>query len=408
MRQDTGKYRYKQLEIYKEILELRHIKIKTLVVNIVNLVFAVFVGYYMYQLQADSVLIWGIEFLFLMLLLINIVLYAQDHDLYNNLKIAMYINTIGVFVIAVSLILIYQTPSIFTGLFLAYAITSIYQEYKVMLISNGALFISGFLLALKFNSIFSVPGNTIVQDTYIVIFLFLFVVLLTLSSFILIKRKTFFYNHLAQIKEAEVRNMNLLMEIEEKRKGSTLDSQEYYKALNAFSEQLSKKIGIDNVFERKIKLLKDLQQYTVLEILERYPDYTQEEVEEMKYLELTVNHKMRNIGIKASKSNDVESNGKVIFSESQFRSFKHFNDERYVRIIAFVVFYVLLKVDKTFLKEMTNEQIKDVLYNSEYFYLIDRDIMEIYLQNDEVFDTIVNDIMKDKWNYETNLRPHTK
>lgn len=408
MRQNTSKYRYKQLEIYKEILELRHIKIKTLVVNIVNMVFAVFVGYYLYRLQTDPMLIWGIEFLFVMLLLVNIILYAQDNDLYNNLKMAMYVNTIGVFVIAVSLILIFQTPSIFTSLFLAYAVTSIYQEYKVMLISNGALFISGFLLAFQFNTIFSVPGNSAIQDTYIVIFLFLFVMLLSISSFILIKRKTFFYNHLAQIKESEVRNMNLLMEIEQNRWGTTLNADKYYKALNTFSVHLSKKIGIDNVFKRKIKLLQDLNNYPINEILERYPDYTQEELEEMKYLELSTYHKMRNIGIKASKSFDVEMSRKEIFSESQFKSFKHFSDERYVRIIAFVVFYVLLKMEKPYLEEMTNEEILDVLYNSEYYYLIDRDIMEVYIQNNEVFDTIVNDIMKDKWNYETNLRPHKK
>ena len=62
----------------------------------------------------------------------------------------------------------------------------------------------------------------------------------------------------------------------------------------------------------------------------------------------------------------------------------------------------------TRLAEMEDKEIKDTLFNSEYFYLIDRDILEVYLNNNEVFDTVVNDIMKDKWNYETNLRTHTK
>jgi len=314
----------------------------------------------------------------------------------------MYINTLGEFVIAITLIIVFQTPSIFTAIFLAYAIASIYQDSKVMLISNFALFISGFILAFSFDNVFSIPGNSATQNVFIVIFLFLFVLLLTLSSYILIKRKSFFYNHLAQIKESEVRNMNLLMEIEYSRTKKVLQQNEYYSALEKFSNELSKKIGIENVFNRKIKLLKDLTKYSMPEILLRYPEYTLEQIDEMKYLELAVNKKIRNIGIKASKTRDIEVNRKEIFSESQFKSFKHINDDRYVKIIGFVVFYVLLKMDKLYLNELEEDKIKDVLYNSEYFYLIDRDILEIYLNNNEVFDTVVNDILKDKWEYATH------
>jgi len=399
MRQDTNKYTYKQLETYKEILELHHIKTKTLVVNIINIVFAFAVWFFLYKLQMDTKLIFGIMFMFAMIVIINILLFSLSEDLYNNLKIAMYINTIGEFVIAITLIIIFQTPSIFTAIFLAYAIASIYQDSKVMLISNFSLFISGFVLAFRFESIFSIPGNDAVQNTFIVIFLFLFVLLLTLSSYILIKRKSFFYNHLAQIKESEVRNMNLLMEIEHTRTNKVLQHNEYYKALEKFSNELSKKIGIENVFNRKIKLLKDLTKYSMLEILERYPEYTAMQIEELKYLELAVNRKMRNIGIKASKTRDAEVSRKEIFSESQFKSFKHVHDDRYVKIIGFVVFYVMLKMDKLYLNELDEEQIKDILFNSEYFYLIDRDILDVYLNNNEVFETVVNDILKDKWEY---------
>jgi len=402
MRQNTNKYTYKQLETYKEILELHHIKIKTLIVNIINIVFAFVVAYFLYMLQVEFVLIAGISFMFLVILLINVLLYSLQDDLYNNLKIAMYINTLGEFVIAITLIIVFQTPSIFTAIFLAYAIASIYQDSKVMLISNFALFISGFILAFSFDNVFSIPGNSATQNVFIVIFLFLFVLLLTLSSYILIKRKSFFYNHLAQIKESEVRNMNLLMEIEYSRTKKVLQQNEYYSALEKFSNELSKKIGIENVFNRKIKLLKDLTKYSMPEILLRYPEYTLEQIDEMKYLELAVNKKIRNIGIKASKTRDIEVNRKEIFSESQFKSFKHINDDRYVKIIGFVVFYVLLKMDKLYLNELEEDKIKDVLYNSEYFYLIDRDILEIYLNNNEVFDTVVNDILKDKWEYATH------
>ena len=55
MQQNTNKYQYEQLDTYKEILELRHLKVKTLIVNILNIVFAVIVGFFClsYKLNRD-------------------------------------------------------------------------------------------------------------------------------------------------------------------------------------------------------------------------------------------------------------------------------------------------------------------------------------------------------------------
>jgi hypothetical protein len=224
--------------------------------------------------------------------------------------------------------------------------------------------------------------------------------LLTLSSYILIKRKSFFYNHLAQSKELEVRSMDLLSEVAKNNKHKKINAQEYYDSLEEFSKHLSKKIGIENVFSRKISILKDLQKHSVSDMIEKYPDYSLEEINSLKVMELKVNTKMRNIGLKASITQDINVSRKEIFSETQFKSFKHYSDDRYIKIISFVVFYCLLKIDKPYLKELKEDQIKDYLYNSEYFYLVDRDILEVYLENHEVFDTVVNDILKGSWSYE--------
>ena len=176
MRQDTSKYQYKQLEIYKELLELKHLKTKTLLVNIINVIFAVILVVILMRLELPTREIMSVTFLFVMLIIINILLTAYPTDLYNNLKIAMYLNVIGEYVIAVTLILMFKTPSIFTSLFLAYAITSIYQDYKAMIASNTALFLSGFLLTVGFVEIFSIPGVTAVQNTFVLLFLVIFVI----------------------------------------------------------------------------------------------------------------------------------------------------------------------------------------------------------------------------------------
>ena len=105
---------------------------------------------------------------------------------------------------------------------------------------------------------------------------------------------------------------------------------------------------------------------------------------------------MRKVGIKDSKSQGIEVTRKEIFSESQFKSFNHQGDNYYVMIIAFVTFYALLKIDKPYLSELEEDKIKDILFNSEYFHRIDRNIINIYLENNEVFDTIVKDYLEGK------------
>jgi len=397
MIRQPGKYKYSQLETFKESLELLHLKRKTIIVNIIILLTAFMVGYFMISINSETRDILAAVSLFVILLSINLAFYSYDDDHYNNLKIAMYINTLGIYTIALVLIFLFPIPSVFATLFLAYAITSIYQDYKSMLLSNLALFLSGLILLIRYPNVFEIVGQQDSQRIFLTIFLSVFVLLLTLSSYILIKRKNFFYNQLAHIKECEIRNVELFYEVDKIKTGKTLKSEEYYKELSKFSTELSKKIGIENVFSRKIELLRDLKKYNINKILEKYTEYSLEEIEMISQMEIEVNQKMKMIGLKSSQSFGVEVTKKEIFSETQFRSFKHFGDDRYVKIISFVVFYCLLKVNKPYLKALGEEKIKDILMNSEYFYRVDKDIINIYFENNEVFDTILEDHMEGSW-----------
>ncbi|MGS0972644.1 MAG: hypothetical protein ACVCEJ_05355 [Candidatus Izemoplasmataceae bacterium] len=394
MAQFTKKYQYSQLEKYKEHLELQHLKLKTIIVNMMMFLISFVVLYFLIRLDVQSNSMIPIMLLFYTLIIINITFYSYDGDQYNNLRIAMYINTMGVYIATIVLILQFQTPSIFTSLFIAYAVTAIYQDYKAMLLSSGLLFFAGLILLSGYSEIFTLVGNASPQEGFIIAFLVIFVLLLTLSSFILIKRKTFFYNQLAQIKESEVRNMKLLMKIEKIKTNKELNSEKYYSSLLKFTEILSEKLEIENIFSDKIMILKDSRKMSFSELLGKYNTYSKEEILEILELELETHEKMEMIGIKASKSINVNVDRKEMFSEAQFKSFKHEGDHRYIKIISFVVFYTMLKIEKPYLKSLTEEEIKDILFNSEYYYRIDRDIINIYLDNNQVFDTIVKDIMK--------------
>ena len=55
---------------------------------------------------------------------------------------------------------------------------------------------------------------------------------------------------------------------------------------------------------------------------------------------------------------------------------------------------LILQAVKPYLQALPEEKVKDILYNSEYFYRVDREIIKVYLENSLVFDTIVKDHMK--------------
>ena len=150
MKQESTKYQYSQGDKYREKLELAHLKRKTLIVNSIVFLLAGAVFYYLLISKADSSILYSTLTMFAILLVINLAFYSYDEDHFNSLKIVMYINTLGVYVIAVTLIFHFPTPSFFTSLFLAYAITAIYQDYKSMILSNFSLFFAGAILVFKF------------------------------------------------------------------------------------------------------------------------------------------------------------------------------------------------------------------------------------------------------------------
>lgn len=397
MERQENKYKYSQLETYKEVLELSHLKRKTLIVNILIVALSMLLLYFLFGQDVQPSQIYPALIVFVFMLLINIMFSSFEHDQFNNLKLAMYITVIGVYFAAIILIFKFETPSVFTVLFLAYAVTSIYQDYKSMLLSSILLFISGTFFVTRFSSIFSLVEATEPDTFLILVFLLVFVLLLTLSSYILIKRKTFFYNQLASIKEAEIRNIDLMNEVALAKTSKEPDYSSYYKSLESFSKELSKKIGVDDLFGRRIEMLKELKTKNLNELVEKYPEFDIVEIKELKLMEFEVNDKMTKLATKASKSKDIFVTKKEIFNEAQFKSFSHYGDTNYSRIISFAVFYTLLKVDKPYLKAIDEATLKDILYNSEYFHRVDRSIINVYLENNEVFDTIVNDYLKGGW-----------
>ena len=60
---------------------------------------------------------------------VNMLFMSITDDAYNSLHVAMYVTIIGIHMVTITLVFAFQTPSIFTSLFLGYAITSISERY---------------------------------------------------------------------------------------------------------------------------------------------------------------------------------------------------------------------------------------------------------------------------------------
>ncbi len=82
MRQDVDKYQFPQLEIYKESLELAHLKRKTIIFNSFVFVLAGIVLYFLLQLNAGVDTIISTMIMFVVLLVINLAFYSYNQDFY--------------------------------------------------------------------------------------------------------------------------------------------------------------------------------------------------------------------------------------------------------------------------------------------------------------------------------------
>ena len=107
-----------------------------------------------------------------------------------------------------------------------------------------------------------------------------------------------------------------------------------------------------------------MKKHKPIEIVDKYPEFDLTEIRELALMEFEVNNKITKLAKKASKSKNLDIQKKEIFSESQFKSFNHFGDSEYTKIISFAVFYTLLKIDKPHWLDglLSFEDIKDIRY----------------------------------------------
>jgi len=224
-----------------------------------------------------------------------------------------------------------------------------------------------------------------------------FMIILSLSSYLIIKQKGFFFNQISSSKESEFRNLDLIIDLKERVNESKVKDDLYFESLSNFLDAFCKKIKSDNIFEEKIKILQLLnQEKTFEDILEEYPEYTAEDLSRMEDLLISGHHKLRKAAMKISYMKGLVVEKREIFSETQFKSFNHQSDSLEIKIIAFVLFYTALKKGYALLPGLDEKSIFEALNDSDFYYYMDPRIVKIYHDNSEVFDAIVKDAFKKK------------
>ena len=143
-------YAFKEIEQYHEYLETKHLRSKNQIVSgvffvlfILNLTYMIFAKYPMETVIQVSI---G----YLALLLANFILYAYSNEDNSYLKINKYVSTLGMFSLATILIVVNRSPSFIPLLFVAYCICAIYQDIKVMIVSNIYFMVAIILTIVSF------------------------------------------------------------------------------------------------------------------------------------------------------------------------------------------------------------------------------------------------------------------
>jgi len=390
-------YVFTEIEDYRQLLENQHLRTKNRFVMVLFIILAASVITYMFATGQDLTTTLSLMVGFLLVIFANFTMIAYGMENYRFYSLNQYITTFGIYIIAIAMIFMFQSPSMIATLFIAYALTAFFQDLKVMFLSNSLLVFAVLSIIFKFPQFLEFVNPSQESAFAVPTFFLVFILVLTISSFIIVKQKRFFYNQIALSKENEFRNIDMLIDLQQQVTGKNVDVAKYYANVANFAKAFSAKIQVDNVFQEKIDILQALENDVSLAALaEKYPKYAKEELARLQDLLIGGHEKLLKLAMKISFVKDVHVKKREIFSETQFRSLNHQSDSLEIKILAFAVFYASLRRGNAAMRPLSEEEIYNVLVYTDYYYTIDPRIIKIYRDNNQVFDDIVNDIFGKK------------
>ena len=388
-------YMFPEIEDYREDLEIQHLRTKNHFV--IGLLTVMMIMVFIYMLIADfplrQTLILMFGFLFVILFNIGNLAYGSENNRFYQLN--KYLTTLGVYSLALGILFVFASPAAVIVLFIAYAICAFFQDMRIMFISNLFLLFFAIMIVKGYPEYLFMENPSAENNAGLTLFFIAFILILTITSYIIIKQKQFFYSQIAMSKETEFRNLDLLIDLEKEVTKTAVDTDRYYERTSQFLEAFCRKIGIENMFQEKVSILKKLEKGELTPaMLQNHPQYGKSDWERLEQLRIGGNGKLRKSALKMSHTFNVEVKKREIFSETHFKSFNHQKDSLDIKILAFVLFYAALKRGMPGMPELEEADIRSILTSTDYSYTIDPRVFQIYQKNTDVFASIVDDWLK--------------
>ncbi|MFW5795003.1 MAG: hypothetical protein ACOCV1_05925 [Bacillota bacterium] len=385
---------FPEVEKYQQYLEFKYLVKQNIFVLITIFLVGLLMVIYLLLAGYMARIVIGLISGFAAVLIFNVASLAYGMNDYSFLKFNKFITTVSFFTLMLVILLYFKSPSLIPFLFIAYVISAIYKDLKVLAVISLYFVFTLAMILLNYNYLFNFQNNPSPKYGVVGFFVFFFLFLLFVSTYITIKEIKFFYNEISFSKEKQNRNIDLLIELKNDINPDNQNYDMYYDKVKAIFEDFSKKINIDNHFDEKLDIIKKLNHKEAVDkILKEHPDFNKTDIARLENLVLREDSNLTKLALKIYYFNQKQIHKQEIFSETYFESFDKSGDEIEVKIISFVVFYVLLKKGLSGMEPLTDEELYDAIINTDFFHFINPRIRKIYKENSEVFNTIIADVI---------------
>lgn len=330
-------------------------------------------------------------FVFLAIIALNVLSIITKWPL-KRMGLLGILNVIFIYTFITYLLFNQNLPGIFANLFIAFTIGFIYLDVKIASINHVLMTLTSSLVLWIFPEILAVENATtaqlsIINASIVVIMIFLF-----LSALFNIRTKNFNYVKLAKSKENEYRIMDGLFHLQNDVLKDPINLEVFYQDIHTFFETFTQKLEMDNVFEKRLQLIQDLETLPTNKIKKKYKDIPDEIIEELRALTLTSHQKIRYIAYRMSQSNADQK--PLTDPRDAFNSFRHFDDSETVKILVFSAYYTYFRHADVDRPAMSHEAFVEQLEKSGLDQLVEPKILKSFYRYKDVIETIVNDAMQ--------------
>lgn len=383
---------YSEVNQYKEEIEIKYLVRQNSFVLSLILIVGILTVIYLFLYDRNMRVIYGLSAGYLLILIFNLASLSYGKTRVEFLRFNKFITSISFFTLIIIYVLYFKSPSIIPFLFLAYLVAAVYKDIKVLTVISLYFILTISMLLINHAYLFDFQSNPNTNNLVIALFVFFFLSLLMISTYITLKESQFFYNQISFAKEKELRNIHLLTHLKSKIDLEVFNHKIYYKQLRQLFKAFSDKLEINNVFEEKIDILEKLAGgVKKIQILKDYPNVKVEDLNRLEAIIMGEDTLIRQIAIKMYYFNQKDIHEKEIFSETHFESFNKSIDEMDVKIVIFAIFYVILKRGLPGIHSMSRSDIYQAIIETDFYYFIHPSIRQIFQENDEVFDAIFNE-----------------